>query len=143
MPLVGRDEEFERLMRRWARAKAGEGQAVLLSGEPGIGKSRLTASVLEQLEQEPHTRLRYFCSPHFRDSALWPVIAQIERAAGFERDDAATDQTGKAAGGDGPGNGRSRATSRLLSELLSSARTPRRASTSVRRGNGKNYSTPS
>ena len=84
-PLVGRDEEFDRLMRRWARAKTGEGQVVLLSGEPGIGKSRMTAAVLERLEQEPHTRLRYFCSPHYRDSALWPVIAQIEHAAGFER----------------------------------------------------------
>ena len=88
VPLVGRDEEFELLMRRWARAKSGEGQVVLLSGEPGIGKSRMTATVLERLGQEPHTRLRYFCSPHFRDSALWPVIAQIERAAGFERGDA-------------------------------------------------------
>ena len=111
-PLVGREEEFERLMRRWARAKAGEGQVVLLSGEPGIGKSRLTASVLEQLEQEPHTRLRYFCSPHFRDSALWPVIAQLERAAGFERDDTASGQTGKAAGGDGARQRGIRATSR-------------------------------
>jgi class 3 adenylate cyclase/predicted ATPase len=88
VPLVGRDEECELLMRRWARVKSGEGQVVLVSGEPGIGKSRLTATVLERLGHEPNTRLRYFCSPHFRDSALWPVIAQIERAAGFERGDA-------------------------------------------------------
>ena len=88
-PLVGREEEMELLFRRWARAKTGEGQVVLLSGEPGIGKSRITASVLERLAQEPHIRLRYFCSPHFRDSALWPVIAQLERAAGFERGDTA------------------------------------------------------
>ena len=87
--LVGRDEECELYcMRRWARVKSGEGQVVLVSGEPGIGKSRLTATVLERLGHEPNTRLRYFCSPHFRDSALWPVIAQIERAAGFERGDA-------------------------------------------------------
>ena len=82
-PLVGRDEEIELLFRRWAQAKTGEGRVVLLSGEPGIGKSRMTASVLERVEQEPHTRLHYFCSPHFRDSALWPVIVQLERAAGF------------------------------------------------------------
>jgi predicted ATPase len=60
---------------------------VLLSGEPGIGKSRLTAAVIERLAFEPHTRLRYFCSPHHQDSALQPVIAQLERAAGFERED--------------------------------------------------------
>jgi predicted ATPase len=60
-PLVGREEESELLVRRWAKAKAGEGQVVLLSGEPGIGKSRLTAALLERLAGEPHTRLRYFC----------------------------------------------------------------------------------
>ena len=117
-PLVGREEEFERLMRRWARAKAGEGQAVLLSGEPGIGKSRLTVSVLEQLEQEPHTRLRYFCSPHFRDSALWPVISQMERAAGFERDDTATVRLEKLQAVAAPGT-RDQGDIALLSELLS------------------------
>ena len=85
-PLVGRDEEIDLLLRRWARAKSGDGQVVLLSGEPGIGKSRLTAALHEQLT-EPHTRVRYFCSPHRGDSALYPVIAQLERAAGFEHDD--------------------------------------------------------
>jgi class 3 adenylate cyclase len=63
-PLVGREEELDLLLRRWQRATAGEGQVVLLSGEPGIGKSRLTAALRERLEGEPHTRLRYFCSPH-------------------------------------------------------------------------------
>ena len=87
-PLVGREEEVELLLRRWEQAKRGEGCVVLISGEPGIGKSRMAASVLEWVEQEPHTSLRYFCSPHFRDSALWPVIVQLERAAGFARDDA-------------------------------------------------------
>jgi len=86
--LVGREEETELLLRRWARAKTGEGQVVLLSGEAGIGKSRLTAALLERLVGEPHTRLRYFCSPQHTDSALYPSIAQLERAAGFRRDDA-------------------------------------------------------
>jgi class 3 adenylate cyclase len=86
-PLVGREEELELLLRRRQQAKSGEGRVILLSGEPGIGKSRLTAAVLEQLEQEPHTRLRHFCSPHHQDSALYPFIAQLERAAGFARDD--------------------------------------------------------
>jgi predicted ATPase len=72
------------LLRCWAQAKQGSGQAVLLAGEPGIGKSRLTAALLEQLEPEPHMRLRYFCTLHHQDSALFPLIAQLERAAGFE-----------------------------------------------------------
>src|SRR4029077_18692053 len=86
--LVGRDEEVELLIRRWQQAKSGEGRGVLISGEPGIGKSRLTAALSEHVGSEPHTRLRYFCSPHHQDSALYPFIAQIERAAGFARDDA-------------------------------------------------------
>jgi class 3 adenylate cyclase len=86
--LVGREEELELLLRRWSKAKAGEGQVVLVSGEAGIGKSRLTAALLERLAGEPHTRLRYFCSPQRTDSALYPMIAgQLERAAGFTYDD--------------------------------------------------------
>jgi predicted ATPase len=85
--LVGREEELELLLRRWSKAKTGEGQVVLLSGEAGIGKSRLTAALLEALASEPHTRLRYFCSPQHTDSALYPVIGQMERAAGFVHDD--------------------------------------------------------
>jgi class 3 adenylate cyclase len=85
--LVGREEETELLLRRWARAKSGEGQVVLLSGEAGIGKSRLTAAVLENLAGEPHTRLRYFCSPQHTDSAFYPIIGQMERAAGLTHDD--------------------------------------------------------
>ena len=87
--LVGREEELELLLRRWSKAKSGEGQVVLLSGEPGIGKSRLTAALLEQVAAEPHTRLRNFCSPQHTDSALYPTIGQIERAAGFRHDDTA------------------------------------------------------
>ena len=75
--------------RRWSKAKTGEGQVVLLSGEAGIGKSRLTAALLEKLTSEPHTRLRYFCSPQHTDSALYPIISQMERAAGFVHDDTA------------------------------------------------------
>jgi class 3 adenylate cyclase/tetratricopeptide (TPR) repeat protein len=86
-PLVGRDEEIELLLRRWAQAKDGEGQVVLICGEPGIGKSRITQTLVERVAGEPHTRLRYFCSPHHQDSALYPSITQLERAAGFRRED--------------------------------------------------------
>ena len=85
--LVGREEELEILLRRWSKAKTGEGQVVLLTGEPGIGKSRLTAALLERLTPEPHTRLRYFCSPQHTDSALYPIISQMERAARFTHTD--------------------------------------------------------
>jgi class 3 adenylate cyclase len=87
--LVGREEELEILLRRWSRVKAGEGQVVLLSGEAGIGKSRLTAALLERLATEPHTRLRYFSSPQHTDSALYPIIGQMERAAGLAHGDGA------------------------------------------------------
>jgi class 3 adenylate cyclase/predicted ATPase len=87
--LVGREEELELLLRRWSKTKTGEGQVVLISGEAGIGKSRLTAAVLERLAGETHTRLRYFCSPQHTDSALHPFIDQIERAAGLAYDDTA------------------------------------------------------
>ena len=87
--LVGREEELDLLRRRWSKAKSGEGQVVLLSGEPGIGKSRLTAALLERLADEPHMRLRYYCSPQHTDSTLYPIISQMERAAGFAHDDTA------------------------------------------------------
>ena len=85
--LVGREEELDLLLRRWSKAKNGEGQVVLLSGEAGIGKSRLTAALLERLADEPHARLRYFCSPQHTDSTFYPIISQMERAAGFVHDD--------------------------------------------------------
>jgi class 3 adenylate cyclase/predicted ATPase len=87
--LVGREEETELLLRRWSRAKSGEGQVVMLSGEAGIGKSRLTAALVESLASEPHTRLRYFCSPQHTDSAFYPIIGQMARAAGIAHDDSA------------------------------------------------------
>ena len=85
--LVGREEELELLQRRWSRAKNGEGQVVLLSGEAGIGKSRLAAALMERLGGEPHTRLRTFCSPQHTDSALYPIVRQMERAAELLHDD--------------------------------------------------------
>src|SRR5580700_7692855 len=89
MELVGRDEELDLLLRRWSKSKTGEGQVVLLSGEAGIGKSRLTAALLQRLATEPHTRLRYFCSPQHTDSAFYPITSQMERAAGLAHDDTA------------------------------------------------------
>jgi class 3 adenylate cyclase/predicted ATPase len=85
--LVGREEELELILRRWSRAKSGDGQVVLLSGEAGIGKSRLMAALLESVASEPHTRLRYFCSPRHTDSALYPIIGQMERAAGLAHEE--------------------------------------------------------
>jgi predicted ATPase/class 3 adenylate cyclase len=94
-PLIGRDEEIDLLMRRWGQAKQGEGRVVLISGEPGIGKSRIAQTVAERISAEPHTRLRYFCSLHHQDSALYPSIAQLERAAGFRREDTADERLAK------------------------------------------------
>jgi tetratricopeptide (TPR) repeat protein len=85
-PLVGRQEEIDRLLRRWDQARRGEGQVVLLSGEPGIGKSRIAEDLLERLEGEWQACLRYFCSPHYSQSPLHPFVAQLEASAGFESD---------------------------------------------------------
>ena len=94
-PLVGRDEELALLQRRWQQAKAGDGSVVLVSGEPGIGKSRLAQTLIERLSSEPHARLRLFCSPHHRDSSLYPTITQLERAAGFRREETAEQRLDK------------------------------------------------
>src|SRR5437764_1437876 len=85
--LIGRDEEINFLLERQRLSWKGEGQIVLISGEPGIGKSRLAAALAERIAGEPHTRLRYQCSPYHTNSALRPFIAQLERAAGFKADD--------------------------------------------------------
>ena len=85
--LVGREDEIDFLLKRQRLAWKGEGQIVLISGEPGIGKSRLAAALEERIADEPHTNLRYQCSPHHANSALYPFIAQLERAAGFKADD--------------------------------------------------------
>jgi class 3 adenylate cyclase len=117
-PLIGRDEELDLLLRRWQQAKAGEGRVVLLSGEPGIGKSRLSAALSHAIANEPHTRLRYFCSPHHQDSALYPFITQLEHAAGFARGDAPAVRLGKLRDLLTPG-ARSTDEVELLAELLS------------------------
>jgi predicted ATPase/class 3 adenylate cyclase len=96
-PLIGREEEIELMLRRWSQAKAGDGRVVLLSAEPGIGKSRLTQAVEERIAADAHMRLRYFCSPHHQDSALFPVIGQLEHIAGFARDDTAARKSEKLA----------------------------------------------
>ena len=85
--LIGRREELELLLRRWSRAKTGEGKVVLFSGEAGIGKSRLTAAFMDSLADQPDTRLRYFCSPQHTDSTFYPIIGQMQRAAGLAHDD--------------------------------------------------------
>jgi class 3 adenylate cyclase/predicted ATPase len=86
-PLLGREQELALLLERWQQAKDGEGQVVSLCGEPGIGKSRIVLALRERVRQEPRTRMRYHCSPHHTHSALYPVIEQLERAAGFARED--------------------------------------------------------
>ncbi len=94
-PLVGRQEEMELLMRRWQQIKDGEGRVVLLAGEPGIGKSRLTAALEDNINNEAHVCLRYFCQPHHQGSALQPILAQLQHAAGFDPDDTPTDKRAK------------------------------------------------
>jgi class 3 adenylate cyclase/predicted ATPase len=86
-PMVGRAEEMELLLRRWRQAAAGEGRTVLINGEPGIGKSRIANWLAQHIEPEPHSRLSYQCSPYHRNSAFYPLIEQIERAAAFDRED--------------------------------------------------------
>jgi len=88
-PLVGRDEEIRLLLSRWQDVKSGEGHVVLLTGEPGIGKSRIVMALQERLAGEPHVALRYQCLPHYRNSALQVVIDELERATGLQREDAA------------------------------------------------------
>jgi class 3 adenylate cyclase/tetratricopeptide (TPR) repeat protein len=87
-PLVGRQEEVALLLRRWEQARDGEGQVVLIGGEPGIGKSRLTQVLRERIADEPHTALHYQCSPYHLNSPLYPITEQLEFAAGFAREDA-------------------------------------------------------
>jgi class 3 adenylate cyclase/tetratricopeptide (TPR) repeat protein len=86
-PLVGRDEELDLLSRRWSQAKNGEGQVVLLSGEPGIGKSRILNALRQRLDVQGVQALRFQCSPYYVNSAFWPVIDNFERALRFTRDE--------------------------------------------------------
>jgi len=95
VPLLGRDEELELLLRRWEQAKRGEGRVVVLTGEAGLGKSRLTRALQERLRVEQHESLHYHCSPYYQDSALYPIISQLTRAAGIERADATEERVEK------------------------------------------------
>ena len=117
-PLVGREEELELLLRRWQQAKAGEGRVVLLSGEPGIGKSRLTAALTERLADERPTALRYFCLPHTQGSALQPIVAQLSHAAGFSRDDTPAAKRVKIEKVLAQGSDNGGAAAKLLTDLL-------------------------
>ena len=94
-PLFGREEEIELLLRRWRHATQEEGRVVMLTGEPGIGKSHIALALDERLQSEPHITLRYFCSAHHTNSALFPFISQLERAAGFKRSDSPTEKLSK------------------------------------------------
>src|SRR3982075_1178123 len=94
-PPHGRDEEIEMLVRRWQHARRGEGCAVMLIGEPGIGKSHIALALQERLQAEPHITLRHFCSAHHTNSALYPFIGQLERAARFERSDSPAEKFSK------------------------------------------------
>ncbi len=93
--LIGREEEIELLLRRWQHVKRGEGCVVVLSGEPGIGKSHIALALEERLESEPHITLRHFCSAHHTNSALYPFIRQLERASRFERSDSPAEKFAK------------------------------------------------
>ncbi len=93
--LVGREDDLEFLLERQRLAWKGEGQIVLISGEPGIGKSRLVAALEEQTADQPHTFLQYQCSPHHTNSPLYPFIAQLERAVGFKSEDTVEERLNK------------------------------------------------
>ena len=94
-PLFGREEEIDLLLRRWRHATQEEGRVVMLTGEPGIGKSHIARAFDERLQSESHITLRYFCSAHHTNSALFPFISQLERAAGFEHSDSSPEKLSK------------------------------------------------
>jgi class 3 adenylate cyclase/tetratricopeptide (TPR) repeat protein len=94
-PLIGRDEEIELLLRRWRQAARADGRVVLLTGEPGIGKSHIALTLQERVQAGPHIRLRLFCSSHHTNSALFPFIDQLERAARFQHNDSPAERLAK------------------------------------------------
>ena len=87
-PLVGREEELGLLQRRWAQAKEGAGQVVLLSGEAGIGKSRLAQALKEQVSAEGATHIEFRCSAYHQNSAFYPIVEHLQRLLQFAREDA-------------------------------------------------------
>ena len=97
-PLVGREEELDLLLRRWSQTKDGEGQVVLLSGEPGIGKSRILSALRQRLEAQGVQALRFQCSPYYVNSAFWPIIDNFERTLKFARDETADSKLDKLEG---------------------------------------------
>ena len=118
-PLVGREQELALLLERWSRAKEGEGQVVLLSGEPGIGKSRIVRALREHLAGEPFIPLSNYCSPYHTNSTLYPVVGLLERAAHFDREDAAEARLDKLEALLAQGGGQDREAAPLLAALLS------------------------
>jgi class 3 adenylate cyclase/predicted ATPase len=103
-PMIGREKELALLLRRWDEAQRGHGQVVVIAGEPGIGKSRLVATLEQRLSRNSYMRLRYFCAPHQEHSALHPIIAHLAYAAGFERTDTAPEKSKKLRALMAPGN---------------------------------------
>jgi class 3 adenylate cyclase len=119
IPLIGRDEELGLILRRWAQAKTGEGQVVLLTGEPGIGKSRLLEAVRARVAAEPHIWLLYQCSPYHINSAFYPIIVHLERAAHFAPDDTPAQKLDKVEALLGKAGARVAEVAPLLAALLS------------------------
>ena len=117
--LIGREDEIDFLLEHHRLAWKGEGQIVLISGEPGIGKSRLAAALAERIAGEAHTRLRYQCSPYHANSALRPIITQLERAAGFKADDTSEQRLDKLEAVLAMGGSRVQAVAPLFAALLS------------------------
>lgn len=118
-PLLGRSEEIELLLRRWRDAAQGKGRVVVLTGEPGIGKSHIALAVRDLLQQDPHTILRYFCSEHHVNSALFPFVNQIKRAAHFDHDDLPDQKISKLEALLSPSSDRAEYDVALLGSLLS------------------------
>jgi len=117
--LIGREEELDLLLRRWAQTKAGEGRVIHITGEPGIGKSRLTQALVDCLLSDRHTRLQCHCSPYHTDSALHPVISHLLGAAGIEHNDEGEERLAKLEALLERSNSRLSETVPLLAPLLS------------------------